>query len=153
MPGILALFKPAFGIVDLQNATVCALGSFDNRVTVTTPADIGRFTAEIVLEDDTEALFAGRVIYLGGDTLSYEQLAQLVEEIVQEPVTRRVLAVSDVQAALVRDPDNGLRKYQAVFGQGRGVAWDLAETWNHQRGFQATTAREWLASDAVSDQL
>ncbi|KAJ5594823.1 uncharacterized protein N7459_001031 [Penicillium hispanicum] len=137
------LFEPSFGIVDLQNATVSALGSWDNRVTVTTPADIGKFTAEIVLGEESEALFTNRAIFVGGDTVSYEQLADLVEKITQKPVRRNIIAVPDVQAALTRDPDNGLLKYQAVFGQGRGVAWDLAKTWNKQRGMQAQTAEEW----------
>lgn len=143
------LLKPSFGVVDLQNATVRALGSFDNRVTVTTPADIGRFTAEIVLGDETEALFTDRVVFVGGDTVSYEQLAQLVEKIAQKPVKRTVLAVPDLQAALAQDPDNGLLKYQAVFGQGRGVAWDLSETWNQQRGIRATTMEDWVQENLL----
>ena len=141
------LLEPSIGVADLQNATVCAMGSFDNRITVTTPADIGRFTAEIVLGDETEALFTDRVVFVGGDTVSYEQLAQLVEKIAQKPVKRTVLTVSDLQAALAQDPDNGLLKYQAVFGQGRGVAWDISETWNQQRGMRATTLEEWIRND------
>jgi hypothetical protein len=137
------LFDPSFGVVDLQNATVCALGDWGYRVTVTTPTDIGRFTAEIVLGSESNALFAGRPIFVGGDTVSYEELAQMVEKIAQKPMERKLLAVPDVQAALAKDPDNGLLKYQAVFGQGRGVSWNISETWNHQRGFRATTAEEW----------
>ncbi|KAA8651658.1 uncharacterized protein ATNIH1004_000549 [Aspergillus tanneri] len=51
--------------------------------------------------------------------------------------------VENAQNALVQDPENSLLKYQIVFGQGRGVSWDLSTTWNHQRGIRATTAEDW----------
>lgn len=143
------LFEPSFGVVDLQNATVSALGRWENQVTVTTPADIGKFTAEIVLGEESEALFANRVIFVAGDTVSYEQIAELVEKIAQKPMRRNILAVPDVQAALTRDPDNGLLKYQAVFGQGRGVAWDLTKMWNNQRGIRAVTMEEWARDNLL----
>ena len=42
------LFEPEFGVVDLQNNAVHALGSLDTAVTLTTPDDIGALTAAIV---------------------------------------------------------------------------------------------------------
>ncbi|KAJ5662786.1 hypothetical protein N7462_011712 [Penicillium macrosclerotiorum] len=137
------LFEPSFGVVDLKEATVCALGSLENRVTVTTPEDIGRFTAEIVLGHDSEALFAGQPIFVGGDTLNYEEVAQIVEKVTQMPIRRTVFSTTDAIAALAEDPDNSQLKYQAVFGQGRGVAWELSATWNWQRALRATTAEQW----------
>lgn len=133
------LFEPAFGVVDLENTQVNALGSLENRVTLTTAEDIGLITAEIVLED----LFNGQPIFIGGDTISYEELAQLVERVTGKPITRNVLTPETMKIALAADPQNGLLKYQAVFGQGHGVAWDLSTTWNHQRGIHAETAEEW----------
>lgn len=144
------LFEPSFGVVDLENATVCALGSLENHVTVTTPEDIGKFTAEIVLGEDSDALFADRAIFVGGDTVSYEDVARIVECLVQRPAQRSVLTIGNALAALAKDPDNGLLKYQAVFGQGIGVAWDMEKTWNHQRGMRTTTAKEWAMANLVS---
>ncbi|KAJ5388972.1 uncharacterized protein N7496_000040 [Penicillium cataractarum] len=144
------LFEPSFGVVDLENAIVCALGSLENQVTVTTPEDIGRITAEIVLGEESDALFADRPIFVGGDTVSYEDVARIVESLVQKPVKRNVITVEDALAALAKDPDNGLLKYQAVFGQGRGVAWDMDKTWNRQRGMSITTAKEWATANLLS---
>ncbi|KAJ5091001.1 hypothetical protein N7532_009685 [Penicillium argentinense] len=135
------LFEPSFGVVDLKNQRVNALGSLANRVTVTTPEDIGKFTAEIVL--GKEDLFQNRPIFVGGDTISYEGLAQLVERLIGRPIARNVLTAKAMQAALAQDPHNSLLKYQAVFGQGRGVAWDLPRTWNRQCGMPAETAEDW----------
>lgn len=154
------LFEPSFGVVDLGNATICALGSWENRVTLTTPADIGRITAEIVLSSNAAVSSgcdlgsssdssSGKVLFIGGDTVSYTELATLVERIVQKPFHRTLLTVEDMQNALARDPGNTLLKYQIVFGQGRGVSWDLEETWNRRRGIRAMTAAEWAEMNLV----
>ncbi|KAJ5741047.1 hypothetical protein N7493_000919 [Penicillium malachiteum] len=143
------LFEPSFGVVDLQNRTVSALGGWENRVTVTTPADIGRFTAEIVLGEDWGKDFADCPIFVGGDTVSYEEVAQLMESVTGKGMKRNVLALPEIKAALSEDPDNGILKYQAVFSQGRGVAWDISKTWNMQRGLYATTAEEWARNSLV----
>jgi hypothetical protein len=121
----------------------------ENQVTLTTPDDIGRITAEIVLGAESDALFADQVIFVGGDTVSYEDVACIVESLVQKPVHRKVLTVEDALAALAKDPDNGLLKYQAVFGQGRGVAWNMDDAWNRQRGMHVTTAKAWAESNLL----
>ncbi|OQD83078.1 hypothetical protein PENANT_c018G01108 [Penicillium antarcticum] len=143
------LFAPSFGVVDFDNTTVCALGSWENRVTITTPEDIGRFTAEILLGKDSDALVSNQVIFVGGDTIAYGELAQLVERLAQKPFEKRVLMVTDAQTALAKDPSNGLLKYQMVFGQGRGVAWDLKETWNFKQSLTAKSAEEWARENLV----
>lgn len=140
------LFEPSFGVVDQGNSVINALGSLENRVTVTTPEDIGLLTAEIVMRD----LFDNQPIFIGGDTVTYERLAQLIEAKTGRSFKRNVLGVENVLAALSKDPDNGLLKYQAVFGQGRGVAWDLASTWNKRLGIHTESVEEWLTKNWAS---
>lgn len=143
------LFERSFGVVDLENSTVFALGGLENQVTVTTPEDIGSITAQIVLGEESDELFADQAIFIGGDTVSYEDVAQIMESLLEKPVHRRVLTVENALSSLANDPDNGLLKYQAVFGQGRGVAWDMDKTWNSQRGMRTTTAKEWAMANLV----
>ncbi|KAL4895134.1 hypothetical protein BDV59DRAFT_174509 [Aspergillus ambiguus] len=143
------LFEPSFGVVNIKDATICALGSWQNRVTVTTPQDIGKITAEIVLGQERASLFTNQAIFIGGDTISYGELAELVEKITRKPFRRTLLTVGDAQNALAQDPVNTLLKYQIVFGQGRGVSWELSETWNEQRGIHALTAAEWAEDNIV----
>jgi len=45
------LFEPSFGMVDLIENTVHALGSWETAVTVTTPEDIGILTPEILFAE------------------------------------------------------------------------------------------------------
>lgn len=81
---------------------MCALGSWENRVTVATPGDTGAFTAEIVLGDESERLFANRVIFVGVDTVSYEELVRLVESVTGQPTKRAILTVAEALSACLR---------------------------------------------------
>jgi hypothetical protein len=134
------LFDPDFGVVDLDSRTVNALGSWDTEVTVTTAEDIGVLTAEII---HTRPRIANQVVYVAGDTISYRELADIVERVSGATVTRNEWTVSRLLDDLKRHPDDGLRKYRAVFAQGKGVAWPKEQTFNAIRGIRTSTAEEW----------
>jgi hypothetical protein len=57
---------------------VRALGRWDNKVSVTTPGDIRRVTADVVFD---EPRIVDRVVYTAGETISYGRLADVVEEV------------------------------------------------------------------------
>ncbi|KAL4952075.1 hypothetical protein BDW69DRAFT_168553 [Aspergillus filifer] len=138
------LFEPGFAVVDFDASQVVALGGWENRVTVTAVEDIGRFTAEIVLgTHQSEEVFANQPVTVAGDTISYGQLAELVEQVTGRKFTRKVRTVQAAKEDLKREPGNALYKYQVVFGEGRGVAWDMEETWNYKLGIKGVTAEEW----------
>lgn len=134
------LFEPDFGVVDLTTNTVNALGSWDTEVTLTTPEDIGVLTAEIV---QTRPRIANQVVYVAGDTITYRELAEIVERTRGGQVIRNEWTVASLLHDLDRNSDDGLQKYRAVFGQGRGVAWPKAGTFNATRGIPTTTTEEW----------
>jgi hypothetical protein len=138
------LFDPAFGVVDLAAGQVNALGSFETRVTVTTPEDIGTLTAAIVLYSPR---LINQVVYTAGDTLTYGALADLVERVIGRKIERRALSVQRLLADLEAMPDDNLRKYRAVFAMGRGVAWDVARTFNAIHGLPVTRAEKWAQSN------
>ncbi|KAL5046688.1 hypothetical protein BDW71DRAFT_181652 [Aspergillus fruticulosus] len=142
------LFERAFGVVDAENGVVTALGSWENRVTVTAPVDIGRVTAEVALGESFGDADDG-VVYVAGDTVSYGRVAEIVEGVTGRIFGRRVRTVEDAKRELARETENGLFKYQVVFGEGRGVAWDVEETWNAQRGMRLQTAEEWARENLV----
>ncbi|KAJ0418380.1 hypothetical protein BJY00DRAFT_314942 [Aspergillus carlsbadensis] len=137
------LFEPWFGVVDFERNVVEALGRLENRVTVTAVQDIGRFTAEIVLGNHAETAFNNAPVRVAGNTISYGQLAELVERVTGREFERRVRTVQAAREDLKREPGNVLYKYQVVFGEGRGVAWDVQGTWNVQVGLRGVTAEEW----------
>ncbi|WP_027602111.1 MULTISPECIES: aromatic alcohol reductase [Pseudomonas] len=143
------LFEPAFEVVDLVTDTVRALGSLDTQVTLTTPEDIGRLTAEIVF---FEPRFRNEIVYLAGDTLAYGELAALLERVLQRPFSTRVWPLPQLLDELEKEPDEQLKhiwKYRAVFAQGRGVAWPMETTFNARHGIAVTSAEQWAREHLV----
>lgn len=138
------LFEGWFGVVVLDGreggSKVRALGGWENEVTVTTVEDIGRLTAEIVF---VEPRVRDKVVYTGGETISYGRLADVVEEVLGGRVEREVWSVQKLEEELARDPDDAIKKYRVVFAQGMGVSWGLDQTFNAQRGIEVVNVERW----------
>ncbi|VVM57413.1 hypothetical protein PS645_01074 [Pseudomonas fluorescens] len=134
------LFEPAFGVVDLSDNIVRALGSWDTAVTVTTPEDIGRLTASILCEPDLK----DQVVFIAGDTLTYRQLADTVERVLKRKVERMEWTVPALMADLAAAPDDSMRKYRAVFAEGKGVAWVKADTYYAKRKIETINVAQWI---------
>lgn len=134
------LFEPVFEVVDFENDIVNALGSLETSVTLTTPDDIGVLTAEIVF---FEPRLRNEIVYLAGDTVTYGEVAELLERVLGRPFKRNVWTVPYLLQELEKDPTHHIKKYRAVFAQGRGVAWPKAGTFNERHSIQATTAEQW----------
>jgi hypothetical protein len=140
------LFEPSFGVVDLEQNVVHALGSWDTAVTVTTPEDIGSLTAEICL---TEPRIVDSIMYTAGDTVTYRQLADIVECVLGRKVRRDEWSLSQLKENLAKDPANPIKKYRVVFAAGTGVSWDIGKTFNAERGIAVTSVERW-ARDHLS---
>ncbi|CAN7761536.1 aromatic alcohol reductase [Caballeronia sp. LjRoot34] len=143
------LFEPSFGVVDLGRNTVNALGSWDNSVTVTTADDIGALTTEIVF---AEPRVVDQIVYIAGDTVTYRQLADAVDELLDLNVHRTEWTVPELKRELADDPDNAIKKYRAVFAEGKGVAWDKSQTFNTQRGIAACGLEDWMRANLVANE-
>lgn len=135
------LFERAFGLVDLQSAKVRALGSWDNRLTVTASEDIGRLTACILAHKPP---IQNEVVYVAGDTFSYAQLAERMEHYLGRPVTRELWDMDWLCAEVAAHPDDGIRKYRLAFARDTGVAWDKKQTFNALQGIKVTDVMTWL---------
>jgi hypothetical protein len=138
------LFEPSFGVVNIATNSIRALGSWDTQVTVTTAEDIGSLTAEILR---VQPRIANQVVHVAGDTLTYGQLADIVERVTGQPIERDVWPIRHLLDDLERHPADPMRKYRAVFAEGRGVAWPKAQTFNAVHGIPTTTAEEWARAN------
>jgi hypothetical protein len=138
------LFEPEFGVVDLQNDTVNALGSYNTAVTLTTPDDIGALTAEIVFYEPT---IRNEIVFLAGDTITYGELADKLEAALNKPFSRSEWTVPVLMEELANDRQNMMRKYRAAFGIGRGMAWDKANTFNAREGIKVTAVSDWIEAN------
>ncbi|GAW21761.1 hypothetical protein ANO14919_112860 [Xylariales sp. No.14919] len=135
------IFVPEFGLVDFKARTVRALGSWDTRLSVTTPRDIGRVAAEIVYEPQD---INRQVVFTASDTVSYGDVAELVTQRFGGQWRRELWDMDTLEQRLRDNPSDGMVKYQNVFGAGEGVAWHRANTVNVQRGMKMQTVKEYL---------
>lgn len=140
------LFEDFFGVVSGDRTVVRALGSWSNKVTVTDASDIGKMVAHVVLVDTN---IAHQVVYIAGNTISYSDLAHLVEKATSSKVTRELWTVKKLMNDLAQDPQNGIKKYRIVFAQGKGTAWEKAKTLNHGTDIPLLDVRGWLAKQSV----
>lgn len=143
------LFEPEFGVVDLENNEVHALGSLDTAVTLTTPDDIGVLTAEIVFFEPT---IRNEIVFLAGDTVTYGQVADKLEAALGRPFKRSVWSVPFLMEQLASDPTNMMRKYRAAFAIGRGVSWDKAGTFNERQSIPVTDLSALIDADLRAGQ-
>ncbi|MFS2020415.1 aromatic alcohol reductase [Massilia sp. CT11-108] len=141
------LFEPEFGVVDLQDNSIHALGSLSTAVTVTTPDDIGVLTAEVLFATPR---IRNEIVFLAGDTVTYGEVADKLESSLGRPFSRSVWSEEYLLDELAREPNNMMRKYRAAFAQGRGVAWDKRGTFNSQRGLVVTDVASWINTNLVS---
>ena len=135
------LFEPAFGVVDLAQDTVRALGGWDTAVTVTTPEDVGLLTAEVCF---AQPPIANAVVYTAGDTITYGRLADVVDAALGREVRRVERSVPELKDDLAKDPHDPIKKYRVVFAEGKGVSWDLAGTFNARRGLSVVGVDQWV---------
>lgn len=134
------LFEPSFGVVDLVQNTVHALGSWDTAVTVTTSEDIATLTAEIIF---AEPRVINRVVYTAGDTVTYAHLADIVDSVLSRKVQRVEWSVPQLKDELAKDPDDPIKKYRVVFAEGKGVSWEVDKTFNAQQQIEVTDVVGW----------
>ncbi len=134
------LFEPFFEVLDLENKSITALGSWDTAVTVTTPDDIGKLTAEIFF---AEPQIENEIVYIGGDTISYAELADIADSLSGTNYERKVLTTENLDQNLRNDPDNFVKKYQHIFGHGAGVSWNMDQTFNFKKGIDTISAKQW----------
>lgn len=137
------LFEPAFDVVNLEQKTVNALGSWDTAVTVTTPEDIGRLTADILLR---QPVATGKIHFTAGETINYGRLADVVEQALGTPVKRTEWSVENLKQTLAGQSDDVMRKYRLAFAEEAGVAWDMASTYNARQGIPTDDVAAWLRS-------
>ena len=112
-------------------------------MTVTDVGDIGRVVADVVLgERETDA--RNQVVYTGGETITYEKLAEVVEDELGTEVKREVLTVPALEEMLRESPEDGMVKYRLVFARGVGASWEVERTWNWRNENSVVGVRGWM---------
>ncbi|KXG51209.1 uncharacterized protein PGRI_067810 [Penicillium griseofulvum] len=135
------IFPPIGGLVDVENKLVYGIEDWDNKFSTTTTEDIGKFTAEIVLGPEMDALFVNGPVYVAGDTVSYREVADAIEEATGQKFTRKLLNQKETQHNLQQELTAG-NICRNVFAQGRGFLFDSVDLWVPQAGLKTTSFRK-----------
>jgi hypothetical protein len=138
------LFEKSFGLVDFENKIVNQLGSPDTAVTITTPEDIGKLTSEIFF---AEPQIKDTIVYIGGDTITYGEFADVIDSLSGEKFERTVSNFDELKNDMKNDPTNFVKKYRSIFGEGRGVSWELEKTFNFQNSIKTTSVKQWAENN------
>lgn len=135
------LFEQFWGVVGREGGrtTVRALRNWEHGITVTDVSDIGKILARVVAGDIAAE---NTVVYAAGDTLTYKELADIVERVAGQPVEREVWSISSLEAELAKDPDDQIKKYRLVFARD-GVCWDKSGTVNYKLGISVIDVDEY----------
>lgn len=88
-----------------------------------------------------------QVVYIGGDTVTYTDLADRLAQVFQVDFKREEWSLTWLRGRLELQPDNLWYKYQVMFGEGRGVSWAKSETLNHQYGITMVDIKAYLAEN------
>jgi hypothetical protein len=154
------IFEEWFGVVEGLGAAlkgggrqkvggevvVRALGSWDRKVTLTDVEDIGWVLADLVANPPKKNDQGGSVILMAGQTLTYRELADVVEKVLGKEVTREEWSMGYLEQELDKDADDQIKKYRVLFGKGDGVSWDMEQTINVERGVKTQGIEDWLSS-------
>lgn len=135
------LFEPSFDVVNLERKTIHGLGSWETKVTVTTPEDIGLLTTEILL---AEPRITNEVVYVAGDTISYGRLAEVIERVTGRVFEKTEWTLEKLRTDLAQTPDDVMTRYRAAFALGDGMWWEKSQTFNARHGYETIDVERYL---------
>lgn len=145
-------FVSAFGIDERESSTVRALGAWDKELTVTHVDDIARVVAELVWEGGGD-VWSGEgdgvsngVVWVAGETVSYEALAECVEKVTGRKWNRELWTRGKLRQELKEDPEADLKKYRVIW-TGLGIAWDKATSWDGRRGMEMSSLEDFAMEE------
>lgn len=131
------LFEDFWGVVVRNNqgkiTGVRALGGWDHLITATTVEDIARCNAELLLSD-TNTNHRNRAMYIAGDTMTYDEFADLVERTTGHTIERELWSTEYLKSKSSEEPENKLLKYRVVFSEDKGLAWKKESIYNTSKG-------------------
>nr|WP_262895627.1 aromatic alcohol reductase [Chryseobacterium paridis] len=139
------LFREDFGVVSLKNKTVHALGSWDHSLTLTACEDIGALTAAVLFHQPE---LLDQIIFVAGDTLTFEEIALQLESLFDTPFDRNLWSIPVLREKLENDPIDIFNRYRLVFTN-PGVTWPMSKTFNDKNNIATKGIKEWVRENII----
>lgn len=134
------LFREEFGVINLADKTVNALGSWEHSLTLTSCEDIGNLTVEILFHQPE---IVDQVVFIAGDTLTFKEIAQQLAELFSTEFKHKLSDISELEQVLKEDPDHVFNRYRMIFTH-PGVSWPMSETFNGQNNIPTVSLLRWM---------
>ncbi|WP_440135725.1 aromatic alcohol reductase [Chitinophaga sancti] len=142
------LFREDFGVINLKNKIVSALGDWKHSLTLTSCEDIGALTVAILFR--TPELL-DQVVFVAGDTVTFEEIADKMDTLYNTKFHRVLLSIPVLKENLEKEPDNIFNRYRLVFTH-PGVTWPMSTTFNAQNGILTKGIEQWAKENILEQQ-
>ncbi len=139
------LFREDFGIVNLSNKTVYALGDWNNSLTLTTCEDVGALTIKALFH---EPEILDQVVFVAGDTLTFKEIGEKMEKMFFEKFDRLLWDIPTLENNIRNNPDDVLARYRLVFTDS-GVTWPVTETFNFKNNIEVVDVEQWVQKNLL----
>jgi len=133
------LFREDFGVINLSEKVIHALGNWQHSLTLTSCEDIGAVTVEVLFHQPE---ILDQVVFISGDTVTFQEIADKMEGLFKTGFERALWDRTYLEQKLNDDPDNIFHRYRLVFTH-PGVTWPMSETFNHRNNIPTTGIVEW----------
>jgi hypothetical protein len=133
------LFREDFGVINLSEKVIHALGDWQHSLTLTSCEDIGALTVEVLFHQP-EVL--DQVVFVSGDTVTFQEIADKMEGLFGTGFERVLWNCTYLEQKLNDDPDDIFHRYRLVFTH-PGVTWPMDETFNKRNNIPTTGIVEW----------
>lgn len=140
------LFREDFGVINLSQQVIHALGDWQNSLTLTSCEDIGALTVQVLFHQPE---ILDQVVFVSGDTLTFEEIADKMEEVFDVKFERVLWDYQFLEKKLNDEPDHIFNKYRLVFTH-PGVTWPVEVTFNHLNNIPTTGIVEWAKAHVTS---
>lgn len=140
------LFREDFGVISLTDKKVTALGSWQGFLTLTSCEDIGHLTVEILFHQPE---ILDQVVFVAGDTLTFEEISNKLEGIFNVEFDRKLLDIPQLEKEVKDDPENVFNRYRLVFTH-PGVTWPMSQTFNDQNNIPTADLEQWIKSNILN---
>jgi hypothetical protein len=133
------LFREDFGVINLSEKVIHALGDWQHSLTLTSCEDIGAVTVEVLFHQPE---ILDQVVFVSGDTVTFEEIADKMEGLFEEKFERALWDRTYLEQKLNDEPDDIFNRYRLVFTH-PGVTWPMNETFNYRNNIPTTGIVEW----------
>lgn len=143
------LFREDFGVINLSQKVIHALGDWQHSLTLTSCEDIGALTVEVLFHQPE---ILNEVVFVSGDTVTFEEIADKMESVFDVKFERVLWDHAYLEERLNDDPNDIFNRYRLVFTH-PGVTWPMEVTFNHHYNIPTTGIVQWAKAHMADFQI